>query len=131
MVAATLFGELLGPPGNPYRGNSYELASIRVVGIRKGMSKPGSEPRGTASDEFPTRRVVTVTCKHQISSGSSHRLRCQGKRVGRVCSDWLLDSRRDESRRAAIRLPLRAGTTAESPTGRAGQLDRGLGFRDP
>lgn len=91
MVAATLFGELLGSPGNPYRGNSYELASIRVVGIRKDMSKPGSEPRGTASDEFPTRRVVTVTCKHQTSSGSSHRLRCQGKRVGRVCSDWLLD----------------------------------------
>lgn len=72
MVAATLFSRAVGSSRDPYRGNSYELASIRAVGIRNGMSKPGSEPRGTASDEFPTRRVVTVTCKHQTSSGSSH-----------------------------------------------------------
>lgn len=29
-----------------------------------GMSKPGSDPRGTGSDDFPARRVVTVMCKH-------------------------------------------------------------------
>lgn len=97
------------------------------------MSKPGSEPRGTASDEFPTRRVVTGDVQASnivwvVPSGSGARVKDSGAiaPIGR----WI--SRRDESCRAAIRPhdPSPSGR-GQRPTGRAGQLDRGLGFRYP